>query len=211
MKVSWHYNMPAESQSYYLKMNKNFIRMVNIIHQAQPDLIDKIWGFIKEIKTSWSLEVGIYDATSLHYITTDNMVRTSQISKYLDDLEKEFSLTNISKEPIHDVIKEETYKIGSDMFFYLSLYPEVKWALWMGLYKDLLKSFSLKKIVTTLAGISRNSEEKIISNFVLDQMFEIRNMTYKKIESATVRKTEPFEEKNTQWGNTGTMRREIIL
>ena len=204
MKVSWHYNMAAESQSYYLKMNKNFIRMINIIHQAQPDLIDKIWGFIKEIKTSWSLEVGIYDVTSLNYITSDNMVRTSQISKNLDDLEKEFNLTNISEEPIQDVIEEETYKIGSDMFFYLSLYPEYKWAGWMGLYKDLLKSFSLKKIVTTLAGISRNSEEKIISNFVLDQMFDILNMTYKKIESVTSGKTEPLhDEKYGLLNNSG--------
>ena len=185
--------------------------MVNIIHQAQPDLIEKIWVFIKEIKASWSLDIGINDAILLNQISSENMIRPSQITKYLDDLEKEFNLTHISKEPLQDVIDEKTYKIGSDMFFYLSLYPEFKWAGWMSLYNDLLKSFSMKKIVTTLAGISRNSEDREISNYVLQQMFDILNMTYKQIESATVTKTEPFKEKTTHWGNTGILRRMIIL
>ena len=153
------------------------------------------------------MDVGIYDAISLNEISSDNMLRTSQITKFLDDLEKAFNLTNISKNPIQEVIEEETYKIGSDMFFYLSLYPEFKWAGWMSLYNDLLKSFSMKKIVTTLAGISRNSEDREISNYVLQQMFDILNMTYKRIESATITKTEPFKEKTTHWGNTGILRR----
>ena len=111
-----------------------------------------------------------YDAISLNEISSDNMLRTSQITKFLDDLEKAFNLTNISKNPIQEVIEEETYKIGSDMFFYLALFPEVKWAGWMSLYKDLFENFSMKKIVTTLAGISRNKEDKKMSNYVLDQM-----------------------------------------
>ena len=62
MKVSWHYNTSVESQSFYLDRNKNFIRMVNIIHKAEPNSVAKMWDFIKEMKASWSLDVGIKDA-----------------------------------------------------------------------------------------------------------------------------------------------------
>ena len=178
--------------------------MVNIIHKAEPKSVAKMWDFIKEMKASWSLDVGILDGLYLDHISADNMLRDLTVSTYLEDLEIEFNLTNISVEPIHEEIKEETYRTGSDMFLYLAIYPpQYKWFGWMALYRDLLQSYSLKKIVTTIAGISRNSEEKQLSNYVLDQMVDILNMTCNKIKSVTVRKTEPFEEKNVDWGNTG--------
>ena len=185
MKVSWHYNTSVESHSFYLEKNKNFIRMVNIIQQAGPDSIAKIWDFIKEMKTSWSLDVGIPDALLLDQISGENMLKTLPISNYLRDLEMELNLTKISEEPLNEEIKEETYKTGSDIFLYLAIYPpQYKWFGWMALFKDLLQSYSPKKIVTTLAGISSNSEEIALSNF-LNHMFDILNMTYKKIESVT--------------------------
>ena len=211
MKVSWHYNTSVESQSFYLDRNKNFIRMVNIIHKAEPKSVSKMWDFIKEMKASWGLDVGIKDALVQNHRSAANMLATLPISNYIQDLEIEFNLTNISQEPIPDEINEETYKTGSDMFLYLAVYPpQYKWVGWMALYKDLLQGFNLKKIVTTLAGISRNSEEKELSHYVLDQMFDILNMTYKKIESVTVRKTELFEKKNVNWGNTGITRPYIM-
>ena len=178
--------------------------MVNIIHKAEPDSVGKIWDFIKEMKASWSLDVGIKDALLLNEISAENMLKTLQISNYIRDLEIEFNLTNISQEPIiHEEIKEETYKTGSDMFLYLAVYPpQYKWVGWMALYRDLLQSYSPKKIVTTLAGISSNSEEIELSIF-LNQMFDILNMTYKKIESVTVRKTEPLDEKDQLLNKSG--------
>ena len=198
MKVSWHYNTSVDSQSFYLKRNENFIRMVNIIHEAPPDLLAKIWAFIKEIKASWSLDIGINDALLMNEISAENMLKTVSISNYLRDLETEFNLTNISQESIHDQIKEDTYKTGSNMFLYLAIFPpKYEWFGWMSLYKDLLQSFSLKKIVTTLAGISSNSEEKELSNNVLEQMFDILNMTHKKTENVTLK------EKIAHWSKTG--------
>ena len=204
MKVSWHYNTSVESQSFYLDKNKNFIRMVNIIHKAQPGSVAKMWDFIKEIKASWSLDVAIEDALFWNEISAENMLKTLPISNYLRDLEIEFNLTNISQEPMPDEIKEETYKTASDMFLYLAVYPpRYKWVGWMALYKDLLQTYSPKKIVTTLAGISSNSEEIELSIF-LNQMSDILNMTYKKIESVIVRKTDPQEEKDDLFDKSGT-------
>ena len=196
MKVSWHYNTSVESQSFYLDKNKNFIRMVNIIHKAEPDSVGIIWDFIKEMKASWSLDVGIKDAVLQSQISAANMLPALPISNYIQDLEIEFNLTNISQVPIPDEINEETYKTGSDMFLYLAVYPpQYKWVGWMALYKDLLQSYSPKKIVTTLAGISSNSDE-IESSIFLNEMSDILNMTYKKIKSVTVRKTELLDEKD---------------
>ena len=172
--------------------------MVNIIHEAPPDLLAKIWAFIKEIKASWSLDIGINDALLMNEISAENMLKTVSISNYLRDLETEFNLTNISQESIHDQIKEDTYKTGCNMFLYLAIFPpKYEWFGWMSLYKDLLQSFSLKKIVTTLAGISSNSEEKELSNNVLEQMFDILNMTHKKTENVTLK------EKIAHWSKTG--------
>ena len=204
MRVSWHYNTSVESQSFYLDKNKNFIRMVNIIREAQPDKISKIWDFIKEKKVSWSLDIGINDALLLNQISAENMLRALPISNYLRDLEIEFNLTNISETPIPGTINEETYKTGSELFLYLAIYPpQYKWFGWMALYRDLLQSYSAKKIVTTLAGFSSNSEEIDLSNF-LTEMFDILNMTYKKIESVTSGKTEPLhDEKYGLLNNSG--------
>ena len=178
--------------------------MVNIIHKAQPGSVAKMWDFIKEIKASWSLDVAIEDALFWNEISAENMLKTLPISNYLRDLEIEFNLTNISQEPMPDEIKEETYKTASDMFLYLAVYPpRYKWVGWMALYKDLLQTYSPKKIVTTLAGISSNSEEIELSIF-LNQMSDILNMTYKKIESVIVRKTDPQEEKDDLFDKSGT-------
>ena len=169
--------------------------MVNIIHKAEPKSVAKMWDFIKEMKASWSLDVGIKDAVLQSQISAANMLPALPISNYIQDLEIEFNLTNISQVPIPDEINEETYKTGSDMFLYLAVYPpQYKWVGWMALYKDLLQSYSPKKIVTTLAGISSNSDE-IESSIFLNEMSDILNMTYKKIKSLTIRKTELLDKK----------------
>ena len=180
--------------------------MVNIIHQAGTDKIEQIWDFIKEMKVSWCLDVGINDALIMDQISAENMLKTLPISNYLRDLEMEFNLTNISQEPIHEEIKEATYKTGSDMFLYLAVYPpQYKWFGWMALYKDLLQGYSSKKIVTTLAGISSNSEEIKLSNF-LHHMFDILNMTHKKIESVTSGKIEQLDdEKDGLFNKSGNV------
>ena len=87
MKVSWHYNTSVESQSFYLEKNKNFIRMVNIIHQARPESIGKIWDFIKEMKASWCLDVGINVGRVRGEISAENTLTSLPISNYLRDLE----------------------------------------------------------------------------------------------------------------------------
>lgn len=47
----------------------------------------------------------------------------------------------------------------------------------MRLYKDLLNNFSLRTIITTLAGISNNLDEIQVSNLFLKEMSTILNMT----------------------------------
>ena len=55
----------------------------------------------------------------------------------------------------------------------------------MRLYKDILHNFSLRTIITTVAGISSNSDEIQVSNLFLKEMSTILNLTYMAIESLT--------------------------
>ena len=55
----------------------------------------------------------------------------------------------------------------------------------MRLYKELLEKFSLRTIITTLAGISSNTDEIQVSNIFLNQMSDILNMTFMEIDSLT--------------------------
>ena len=73
----------------------------------------------------------------------------------------------------------------------------------MGLYRDLLQSYSARKIITTLAGLSKHSEEIKVSHF-LHQMTHILNMTNKEIESVTVGKNDKFHGKDGLLNQSGT-------
>lgn len=126
MKVSWHYNTSVQSQSYYKKRNENLIRMANIIHEIDTDDIENIWEDIKEIKSNWCLEIGIYDFER-NDKALGSLIRSTRISNYLNHLGATLNLSNISSEPIHDQISEETLRTASDMFLYLSAYPDYKW------------------------------------------------------------------------------------
>ena len=126
MKVSWHYNTSVQSQSYYENRNENLIRMVNIIHEIHIDNIGNIWEHIKEIKSNWSFQVGIYDFEG-NDRAFGNLITSPRISNYLNDLEVSLNLSNISSEPIHEEISEETLRTAAEMFLYLSAYPDYDW------------------------------------------------------------------------------------
>ena len=72
----------------------------------------------------------------------------------------------------------------------------------MALLRDLLQSYSTRKILTTLAGLSGKTEDVEVSQF-LHHMFNILNMTYKEIEALTVRKTGTLHGKHGLWNKSG--------
>ena len=184
MNISWYYNTSVQSQGYFTKRNENFIRMVNIIQQSDPKQTENIWEFVKEVKSNWTLNVGIYDFEG-NERAFGNLIRAIHISNFQRDLETAFHLVNISSEPMDVHITSETLKTASEMFLYLSVYPDSYWLGWMRLYKELLEKFSLRTIITTLAGISSHSDEIQVSNIFLNQMSDILNMTFMEIDSLT--------------------------
>ena len=62
-RISWLYNSTAEPDTNYLEINKNFIKLANIVRAS--DLPDQVWLLVKKARKQWMVETGITVGGSL--------------------------------------------------------------------------------------------------------------------------------------------------
>ena len=64
-----------------------------------------IWEYIKEIKSNWSFQIGIFDFEGNDRVF-ENLIRSPRISNNLKDLEATLNLSNISSEPMRRLARK---------------------------------------------------------------------------------------------------------
>ena len=56
MEVEWHYNGTVIPDVKYLEYNKNFIRIVNIIHYLEINNTSRLWEKVRTVRFNWMMK-----------------------------------------------------------------------------------------------------------------------------------------------------------
>ena len=168
MKVSWHYNETVLVANDLKFDNRNFVRLVNILHLA-PSL-EEVWRVVREAKY-------LYIETISKYCKQE-MIKDTIVSEKLDFIEAKLGVDPLPEE--QENVKETTLAVAGEMFVHL-IYCRSHRRIqsWLQFYPDLLTNYSAKALVMTLSRIASkvteldNKFEFVLANRMLRKVWEV--------------------------------------
>ena len=181
MSLSWHYTPPPaerEQDFRFREDNEHFVRLANVIHQDQGVTQD-MQELVEEIKRGKTLE----SECNIGELSEASNIAISE--KYGD----------ISMEPIHEEISEESLEIAAKIYFGFVFCPDFDPETVI-FYKELIVKFSLETILKILARNLLMANEKDLTEHyntakaLFDRISSMMNLQYKDIAVMTTGQSE---------------------
>ena len=179
--VSWHLEndtgnkvdiQPSVKYSGF-EMNKEFVRMVNILHYAlyvKNISVDKMWDSIKlgkidlivaekEKAAAQSSLLGVFQTShqgvKAAQCNTYQLVDSKIIKQLLDAEEKKLNLTGVRWPVYQDSIRDKTLETAARMYVYIKRCITPADVVLIQFYADLLRNYPTRYILQTLANLSK--------------------------------------------------------
>ena len=171
--------------------NIEFIRMVNILHQAVTEKninVEDIWKDLKIFRRSW-LEV---EKGKISTQCDNNMVKTLFIEKYFDEEESRLGIVKL-EEPGYNVIAP-ILETAAELYIFLTYCPpnNVNF-FWKNFYADLFGRFSPRYILQTLSDLAKmktgGTKKRNIPLNLLSRLDNYLPLEFEKIDLAMDKKS----------------------
>ena len=165
MEVEWHYNGTVTPDVKYLDHNKNFIRIVNILHYLGINQTARLWEEVRRVRFNWMMERGVdrvVDDTLHSFYANILQVKPAVTSDHLTEIEESLKMElEVPTVPISEEVTDQVLTEAGEMYIYLIDYPDARLRVWIEIYSDLIKDpkSDLRQILLRVADIAANTEE----------------------------------------------------
>ena len=184
MEVEWHYNGTVIPDVKYLEYNKNFIRIVNIIHYLEINNTSRLWEKVRTVRFNWMMKRGVEgEDEDEPFYANINQVKTAVTADHLDEIEKSLDMgQKVPTVPISGDVADDVLAEAVEMYIYLIDYPSARLIAWIRIYSNFLKKShsDLRHVLSTVADIAANQEDiraSQIAERILLRWSEILNLT----------------------------------
>ena len=168
LRVKWHYNGSVATDKSYHTENRNFVRLVNIVHSSQS--LGDIWTAATEAKRL-SLE-------GISKYCIHNMIKDSIVGDRLDLIEARLGVE--TRDEVLQTVTSASLLTAAEIYTHL-VYCSIRTRIksWMSLYPRLLREHSAKTIIMSLARIANrvtqldNQFEYLIAQRMLMKVWEV--------------------------------------
>ena len=144
---------PRDDKSTQVK-NKQFVRMVNIVHFALNNniTVESLWDQMKKLKNSLMLALESYSSDICDW---SRMTKISIVEDFLDEVERSLKMPILKGAVYKDYVAESTLKIAAKIYIYLNICPTSSKKEWIQFYADLFTNFAPRQILQSLANLSK--------------------------------------------------------
>ena len=183
MEVEWYYNGTVTPDIKYVEYNKNFIRIVNILHYLGINKTARLWEEVRRVKFNWMMERGVKSEDIRQSYANVDQVDTAVTSDHLDDIVKSLDMAQeIPTTPISGGVTDAVLAEAVDMYIYLIDYPDAQLIAWIKIYSNLINNShsDLRQILSKVGDIAANKEDtlaSLIAERILLRWSEILNLT----------------------------------
>ena len=182
MELEWHYNGTVTPDIRYVEYNKNFIRIVNILHYLGINKTARLWDEVRKTRFNWLMNRGVEGYDGVHSFYANILqVKPDVTSDHVTEIEKSLGLM-VASAPISEDVSEDVLAEAAEMYIYLIDYPEDLMISWIRIYSDLIKNSQsdLRQVLVRVADIAANTEESrsnLMAERILRRWSEILNLT----------------------------------
>ena len=168
IRVSWHYNDSFIVENDYKEENRNFVRLVNILHHTSS--LEEVWLAVREAKYLYIENISKY--------CKREMIKDSIVSEKLDFIEAKLGVTTMPE--VEESVNDTTLTVAGEMMVHLVYcHSHRRIQSWLQLYPDLLTNYSAKALVMTLSRIASkvteldNKFEFVLAKRMLRKVWEV--------------------------------------
>ena len=146
MEVEWHYNGTVIPDVKYLEYNKNFIRIVNIIHYLEINNTSRLWEKVRTVRFNWMMKRGVEgEDEDEPFYANINQVKTAVTADHLDEIEKSLDIgQKVPTVPISGDVADDVLAEAVAMYIYLIDYPSARLIAWIRIYSNFFKKIPFR-------------------------------------------------------------------